>query len=169
MKPTRGVVEGNTYSSEYMGFQLVLPNDWSIGEDENDIGFLEEIPDSFWETSDSGFLELQAVYDRSTIVISIGKLESDQADFSEIDLSNRFDSNNNENMNINFDPNQTPTRIGRYDWYTWDQTLTMPGLSGSFYFLIFQTISNGFAKIITFTSIAPLDKTEVLSFFSEYP
>ena len=172
--PNRGVVEGNTYMSEYLGLSIDLPSDWDIYEDNIAIGNLEEIPESFWVLDDEGDYNSILVfesygYDCLGIWIYISKLSPKQSGYSEIDFYNDFYAGLSEDEdNISeFDSNQTPVRVGNNDWYVYKLSFT-PQSSGDTVFTFYLNITDGFVRFLWIRgeSFEQLEQENILSFIS---
>jgi len=169
--PFRGIVEGNTYKSEYLGLRIDLPDVWVVEEGVNAIGYLEEINTSNWGP-DYQFLEFVAKLSMIKVEITFFMLDSEETDSPEIDYINNISTGSTSmgSTDIQFDPNQTPIRIGNNDWYVYRFERDTRGslFTNSFNYLNF---SDGFFRNISsgVTSTELFEPRDILPFISPYP
>jgi len=138
--PAMGTIEGNVYISEYLGFQLTLPDGWEnwditayheaianyVPEEIMDSiidGYLPEDFFGYWYFTDF-FANNPEV--RSSLNINFKMLWEDQIGLSEIDyIEDQISGVNqliHENYTPVFDPDQIPVRIGNMEWYIYKES-----------------------------------------------
>jgi len=186
MKPTRGIVEGNTYKSEYLGLRIDLPTEWVVGKDDNEIGYLEEFNETMWKVSQQvlvlpffEFLSSTGGQAPINIVISFGRLDEDFTEAGWInDMTGRMERAKGSLLSYYFDPDQIPLRIGNNDWYTYKMEIAGgisldPLLIPNSYTkeISYISFSNGLSITIKIGSskVELNELPDILAFISEYP
>ena len=86
---------------------------------------------------------------------------------TEIDIISTNISYFGDDTTYDFDPNQTPIRIGYNDWYSIYQEYTWSGVTN--YSTNYYGIIGDIWTIISITGNSPELLEDPLSFFSEYP
>jgi len=139
--PAMGTIEGNVYISEYLGFQLTLPDGWENG----DITAYHEaianyVPEEIMDSIIDGYLPKEFFGGfggfadffannpevRSSLSINFKILWEEQVEFTEIDYIedqiSRVNQLVQENYTPVFDPDQIPVRIGNMEWYIYKES-----------------------------------------------
>jgi len=169
----RGNVEDGKYISEYLGFMLDFQSGgFSFVRDNetNAYGFLEEVPQSFW---DEGYQIFELFVSSQSIGIGILFRKAsnwETSTFDEVDFISRLPTSNTSGTNTldyEFDPNQKPVTIGDSDWYYYAVEVT--GSSPS-YMVHYISFSGEILRNIYLRGPADLlDQFDLLSLVTQYP
>jgi len=170
--PASGVIEGNTYRSEFLGIQLDLSDEWIVGERRGDGGvLLEELGELPWRDSHHmavfNYDEFNAHYpNMGRISIILDGSSAIDNDFSDIDGWLYIYNIRYGGSVIDFDPNQTPVKIGNfyYSVYSVED-------SSGFFHIEYISITNGFIiRLNAFAaSLENAEEIDILSLITEYP
>ena len=177
-KPVHGVVDGSTYTSEYLGLRIDFPGGWEedlIRKEQQleRLGFdsFDVFPDLFWYTTNS-FQELRFVTSgNNSLTINFLQLVYDEVAFNEVDYINRIISGDSpiDGLSFDFDPNQTPIEIGNSLWYELRQVIR-GDLGINRYGIYYYSIVDGFARYIFLSgNRAFIDQTDISLLLSTYP
>jgi len=192
-EPALGVIEGNTYTSEYLGLRIDFPdgrNAYGEGhvlspefisreEQLERLGFGSIIETSDLWYTENGFTDLlflgnntQSPFDR--ISISFSQLMYMDLDISEVDyINNLISERSSESHTYDFDSTQAPIRIGNSLWYNYrleNKISDFSGRSYTYYSSVYISVYNGFVRTISFMGQHNSDSQSAIdSFFFAYP
>jgi hypothetical protein len=164
---TRGIVEGHTYRSEYLGLRIDLPSEWRIDDysSSSGIGFLEEVP------SYVHLREFLALFRDTGNVLGLHIELGDYWDTTEIEFINDFISrSSSDDATYVFDRNQAPVKIGNYNWYFYFRESNNEAVVNPVSINYVNIVDGLFRTIaISGTSLELIEESDILSFFSPYP
>jgi len=159
VSPTRGVWDGNVFTSTYLGLQLTLPEGWIVATDEEiseatglGVALMEQgtVLADIWDMIESTTItDMMAHCQRTGSHISIA-FERFASPDDEMSMADYMDMAAEHilslGMEVNFDFPGT-TKIGAYDWYSYGSSLELlnVGINGRY----FVSIEDGFARVIT--------------------
>lgn len=158
-EPTPGIWDGNTFISEYLGFRFELPRSWVAADEEELAGYYDDT----W-----GFSDLHAFdpFSGASIWIDFERLVFPRNRMTELDfLQQEATWYKEDGYKVSFDFSDT-TRIGNYDWLSFDATTKWEGFDDLIFARVFVSIHDGFARII-FISYTDYSKSldEILALF----
>ena len=192
-EPILGVIDGNTYTSEYLGLRIDFPdgrNAYGEGhvlnpEFRSREEQLERLGiDSILETSNlwytvNSFADLLFIGNNSQspfnrISITFSQLMYMDLDISEVDyINNLISERSSESHTYDFDSTQTPIRIGNSLWYSYrieSITSDFSGRSSTHYTSVYVSVYNGFVRTLSFQGQHNSDSQSAIdSFFFTYP
>jgi hypothetical protein len=169
--PTRGVWNGNVYSSQYLGLRFNMPSSWFIVSDTElaemigvlatGIGTGLGIPDSFWQTAENiGFFEMSALnpFTGANINIVIERLPNDMPTSAYLNQAMLTMAM----LGIPVTRISGSTIIGATEWLATESDM------GAFKLRQLMNVQNGFARVISIGYFSDSQLTDILAMFSGY-
>jgi len=153
--PTRGLWEGNVYTSEYLGLQLTLPEDWIATPDEEIVASLGLDPDTFLPASVvpeevfdlphlTSLTELSVMdpFTGASVMIIFERLEAPISENEYIALAAEALALMGMEITLDF----PLTTIGAYEWHSYGSAFEVFDLT--IYGRYFVNIQGGFVRAI---------------------
>jgi len=182
---TRGIWDGDTYVSEYLGLEFELPESWTKIEDDEKEEFLGivfteampemglEVPDEVIDAMEGGQFHdmfamhpfegtnIQILFERSPVAMLVSEEEYIEEMAEQIEDVGAVGIEVDE-----FEIVPGTTTIGNYEWHQLSATMSMPGVELNSNTFVSIQGANIRLIIITTTSVGSDTLDDVLSMFN---